>query len=305
MAPLPDGNVLLAGGDAGAGATDLAEPYLTGTQRFCPLPICGAATMTTNRGYDTATPLPNGEVLIAGGFNGSQALATAELYVTAPEATVTGGDFGDQTVGQPSAEQSLVITNLGAQALVFSGPFQISGSAAGDFATTANACAGRRLAFEQSCTIALRFTPSVAGARSAAIGLPDNEPGAAHGVPLDGVGVTADSGPAGPAGSPGQIELVSCQIISRRVTRHGRTDTVKRRKCTTKRITGTATFTATEARATLSRGRLVYAIGTAYLSTLTLHQLHPIRAGRYTLTLISGTGPRAARTSRAITISRP
>jgi hypothetical protein len=315
-APLPNGQVLIAGGDDGTGANNSVELFNPVTQRFCIFPVCGAATLNTPRGYETATPLPDGTILIAGGFDGAHALASAELYVSAPEARATGGDFGDQTVGQRSAEQPLTITNIGAQALVFSGTFTVS-QAAADYTITDNTCSGRRLAFEQSCTIEVRFTPSTTGERSAVIGLPDNEPGAAHGIPLAGTGIAANSGPtgppgptgqtgapgaAGPAGSPGQIELVICRII--RVKRHGRTHALKRRKCTVKHVTGSATFTATEARATLRRGRIVYAIGTAMLSRLTLRQRRPITPGGYTLSLIRGTGPDAFRTSQALTINQ-
>jgi hypothetical protein len=78
---LPDGRVLLAGGDNYRNSTDLAsaELYnpLTGT--FVP-----TGNMTTPRDFHSATLLPNGKVLIAGGglrVGGvPYSLASAELY---------------------------------------------------------------------------------------------------------------------------------------------------------------------------------------------------------------------------------
>ena len=78
---LPDGHVLLTGGDVrapGSGPTNpTAEEYDPTTNRFAVL----AATMSTAREGHTATLLPNGKVLFTGGFNeGSSDLDTAELY---------------------------------------------------------------------------------------------------------------------------------------------------------------------------------------------------------------------------------
>ena len=77
---LPKGQVLLTGGqtdtnDGGGSAT--AELYDPAANSFTAL----TATMTTPRGGHTATLLPDGRVLIAGGFNNSSiALNSAELF---------------------------------------------------------------------------------------------------------------------------------------------------------------------------------------------------------------------------------
>ena len=55
---LPDGKVLIAGGDD-AGSAELYDPS-TGT-------FTATGSMTTPRQWHTATLLPNGKVLIAGG----------------------------------------------------------------------------------------------------------------------------------------------------------------------------------------------------------------------------------------------
>ena len=68
-------------------------------------------------------------------------------------------------------------------------------------------------------------------------------------------------------------------------------------------ISGTAMFTTTAARATLLRGRLVYATGRARLYQLTLHAHRPVHRGRYTLILHHRDGRRTITTRRTITIA--
>jgi Collagen triple helix repeat (20 copies)/Divergent InlB B-repeat domain len=97
-------------------------------------------------------------------------------------------------------------------------------------------------------------------------------------------GPRGSAGPTGKEGPAGKVELVTCKKVG------------NKQKCTTKLVSGTFSFTATgsSAHATLSRHGAVYAAGTARgvhgrmsLRLLTVRRLRP---GRYTLTLISGSG---------------
>ena len=72
---LPNGKVLVAGGENGSGALASAELYDPATGTWS-----ATGSLATARDYHTATLLPNGKVLVAGGFNGSGDLASAELY---------------------------------------------------------------------------------------------------------------------------------------------------------------------------------------------------------------------------------
>jgi len=78
-APLPNGEVLIAGGQGSnpsAPYLESAELYVPATETFVSL----GATMKSRRGYAVAAPLPGGKVLITGGNTGSGYLNTAELY---------------------------------------------------------------------------------------------------------------------------------------------------------------------------------------------------------------------------------
>lgn len=106
-----------------------------------------------------------------------------------------------------------------------------------------------------------------------------------------GQGAVGPAGPAGaqgPAGPAGQIQLVTCKTVKK-----GKKNA---QQCTTKLVSGTVKFTATgaSAHATLSRHGLVFAAGLARVArgglSLRLVPLRKLHKGRYTLTLISGSG---------------
>ncbi|MBW3624564.1 MAG: hypothetical protein KY468_14250 [Armatimonadetes bacterium] len=109
---LDNGTVLIAGGYNEApigslGSLDTAEIYTPSTGKFTRL----SARMTSPRELFTATKLPNGKVLLAGGFNTrtGRTLATAELYDPATgRFTATGtmkaayGRFGHDALLLPT-----------------------------------------------------------------------------------------------------------------------------------------------------------------------------------------------------------
>ena len=72
---LEDGNVLVAGGDTGVGATASAELYDAETETWMP-----TSDMETARRGHAATRLNDGTVLVAGGDTGDGDTATAERY---------------------------------------------------------------------------------------------------------------------------------------------------------------------------------------------------------------------------------
>lgn len=77
---LPNGKVLIA---SGADLVSNHPIWLTSTELYDPVANTFAATtpsVNTARNFATATLLPNGEVLIAGGYSGSSYLSSTELY---------------------------------------------------------------------------------------------------------------------------------------------------------------------------------------------------------------------------------
>jgi Kelch motif len=92
-APLPDGRVLVAGGAAGSSAAALqsAEVFDPATNSFS---SAGIGAMGTARRAPAAAPLPDGRVLIAGGSNGDfgeQYLASAEVFDPASNSFSSAG----------------------------------------------------------------------------------------------------------------------------------------------------------------------------------------------------------------------
>src|SRR5260370_840437 len=77
---LPDGKVLIAGGFGDAGVLSSTELYDPATNTFAP--SNATPEMNSARVADTATLLPGGKVLIAGGFNfiTFPSLSSTELY---------------------------------------------------------------------------------------------------------------------------------------------------------------------------------------------------------------------------------
>jgi hypothetical protein len=85
-APLPSGQVLIAGGENETTAKSepipfqSAEVFNPSTDTFAALPASGETEMHVARWDALAAPLPSGQVLIAGGNDGSGALESAELF---------------------------------------------------------------------------------------------------------------------------------------------------------------------------------------------------------------------------------
>ena len=110
--------------------------------------------------------------------------------------------------------------------------------------------------------------------------------------PAGATGATGSNGAPGPAGATGatgsqgpagQIQLVTCKVVTVKV----KGKAVKRKKCTSKLVSGPVKFTTSSAvrRASLTRGGVLYATGIVTNKGLVLHALRPVKAGRYTLTL--------------------
>ena len=78
---LPNGKVLVAGGTS-YDASHVTFTYLRSVEQYDPATGAwtASASLITGRQNHTATLLPNGKVLVAGGYDGGNGLASAELY---------------------------------------------------------------------------------------------------------------------------------------------------------------------------------------------------------------------------------
>jgi hypothetical protein len=124
-------------------------------------------------------------VLVAGGYDNTVLLASAELYelVVVSPASLS---FANQVVGATSASQSVTLTNNGSTSLSITS-VAISGTNAFDFAETDN-CRGN-LSAGASCSVSVTFTPTAAGSRTGSLTIANTLSGSPVLVPLTGTGV--------------------------------------------------------------------------------------------------------------------
>lgn len=213
-----------------------------------------------------------------------QAVSITYPAPTAEEST-HAMSFTAQAPGTAGPEKVLTVTNTGSAPLLFSG-VQLGGSDPGEF-DVADRCL-QQVAVGSSCEVGVRFHPQAAGTRTAALMLLTNAARAPRPVSLaGGSGVSA-----GARNHRHHVELITCETIrgSATVERHTLADRV--RACTGRRLSGTVKFSPVgdAVHAKLTRGRLVYAVGTRVAtshgrSQLLLTTRRAIKPGVYTLIL--------------------
>jgi hypothetical protein len=137
-----------------------------------------------------------GGAAIAMNSNGQPVLAMATRYNGAyfisdgPGAAVlssTGLSFGDESLGNTSATQTVTLTNTASSTLNVAGV-----TPSGDFGETDNCAAP--LAPGTSCSIAVTFSPIAVGPRSGSITIASNAAGSPQTISLGGVGITGAPG---------------------------------------------------------------------------------------------------------------
>jgi hypothetical protein len=121
----------------------------------------------------------------------------------APQALLSG-PFGDEEVGRTGAARTVTVTNAGAAPLRIAG-LATAGAAADDFLVTGDTCTGTTVASggAASCIVRIRFAPSAAGARAAALRI-RGAGGPAIDVPLSATGTAPadDEAPASTTTAP-------------------------------------------------------------------------------------------------------
>lgn len=128
----------------------------------------------------------------------------------ASELSASGGQFGSQALDTIGAPQPIVVSARGGGAQITF--VHVTGSEAQDFLIGSDGCTGATVDSKTStsCTISVRFTPSLEGARSAKLAVSSTAGTGTLEVPLAGSGTSLPSGPAGaqgPSGPPGEQGL--------------------------------------------------------------------------------------------------
>jgi hypothetical protein len=118
-------------------------------------------------------------------------IALSGTGIAAPQATISLDAstlaFGNQTVNTSSAAKALKVSNTGSAALDFSA-ITLGGSAAADYSATGGCAVGTPVAAGSSCTLSVRFAPTVTGSRSATLTLASNASNGSATVSLTGTG---------------------------------------------------------------------------------------------------------------------
>jgi len=124
---------------------------------------------------------------------------TGSGYVTTATVLPSTLAFGNQSVGSPSAPQSVTVTDTGANPIAVSSITTSADFSETDDCGTASQAATRKrspwaqrpasVAGTESCTINVTFTPTAAGTRSGTLTINDDAQGNPHTVALSGTGM--------------------------------------------------------------------------------------------------------------------
>src|SRR5262249_29461702 len=95
-------------------------------------------------------------------------------------------NFGTVAVGTTSAAKSTIVANVGTTPVTFSA-ISVAGTNPGDYQISASTCS-TSLGGGQRCVLSVRFKPTAAGTRKAALRVVDNGGGSPQTASLNGVG---------------------------------------------------------------------------------------------------------------------
>jgi hypothetical protein len=204
-----DGNTALIGGYADNGNVGAAWVFTRAggvwTQQGAKL----TGTGETGGGVfgNSVALSADGNTALIGGPQDNSGVGAAWVFGAPRIASPPGLAFGSQTTGQPGPVNWLPVVNSGQSPLTFSGPAQITGPSASDFAIPAgdDLCNGATLERDQLCWIGVQFTAAADGPRTASLSFGANNtyPPTSI-VSLTGTGVAPNSGPVGPQGPGGE-----------------------------------------------------------------------------------------------------
>jgi hypothetical protein len=123
-------------------------------------------------------------VLLAGSAGAASSASTTGPAVTLTPASLT---FGEQATGTTSAPQSVTVANTGTASL-FINSAQVRGADPLDFTEVDDGCSGLTLPPGGSCNVAVNFSPTTTGTRSATLIVTDNAPNSPQTASITGTG---------------------------------------------------------------------------------------------------------------------
>jgi len=186
--------------------------------RFSTATTCGgtlapAATCTITVVFTptAAGPASASLSLASNAANAPNTIALGGTGTTDPVAiaalSAIGLDFGTVSPGQ-SAVLPLVVTNTGGASLSIA---SVVLAGAGEFSILSDNCAGQSVAPAATCTVTVRFAPSVQGPRSGTITIASNASNSPTQVALAGRGAVPEPIPAL---APGLLALLSLLVAA-------------------------------------------------------------------------------------------
>jgi len=276
----------------------------------------GQVTEFTGLGGSTLTGIaagPDGNLWFTGQGTGNIGLigAGAAAASVRPPSVTGSGQEGTQQVCQGDAWQQWAGKAPSYSAFSFDGyQWLRDGSAIAGATGQAYTPTAGDVGHMLSCTVTVTYPLLNVTSSATSAGVMVTAQSTGSQGPQGPQGVPGPAGPAGPAGAPGprgpagQVELVTCKQVKVKVRIKHKLKRVTRLKCTGKLVSGPVRFTTANAgRASLARGRVVYAVGQLISahhgrSRLLLSPMRPLRPGAYTL--IDRIGKRTHRTSITI-----
>ena len=136
----------------------------------------------------------HGNVFIADSSNNAIRKVMSPAAMSADRTSL---DFGSVSIGQDSTQTTVTVTNNGGEHLNV-GQASLGGANPGQFTITSDNCTNATVSAGDTCTIGVRFSPTAAGAQTAELDLPSNDPDSPTVIALSGTGTTV-SQPAPPA----------------------------------------------------------------------------------------------------------
>jgi hypothetical protein len=175
--------------NAGTGPLGITSIAVTASfvqTHTCGTSLAAGATCTISVSFRPLTSGPfSGSVTIIDNAAGSPHVIPLTGTGTQVKLSATAVAFGIVNVGSVSAPQSVTLTNVGTSALAFTS-IGLIGANTSDF-TEGNTC-GASIAAGASCMLTMRFVPTAAAARTAAVSIGDNGGGSSQKITLTGTG---------------------------------------------------------------------------------------------------------------------